>query len=256
MDSQQLYYDKKPIKNVNESLPFFPEKEFCSPYRSTVPLLSLIKDGNKLLSKILSDIGLNFIRDYHLEFKINPPRGGGRASQTDLMIRGPGESLAIEAKWTEPRYDTVAEWRKKGERPKNKGIVLRGWLDLIQPHTQRILDVDHFSDAVYQTVHRAASACFNSEQPHLTYLHFIPDPSGKGATSKQYQSDLEHLRLLLGYPSTFQFYLVNLEIRPTKIFERIKDLPKDTVDTAIAVRNAFEHGPLFDFIDLHLQAIK
>ncbi len=180
----QLYYDKKPIRSINESLLLFPEKEFCSPYRSTIPLLSLIKDGNRILSEILGEIGLNPDCDFHLEFKVDPPQGRGMPSQTDLMIRRPGESLAIEAKWTEPRYDTVAEWRRKSERLTNTGKVLRGWLDLIQPHAQRNLDLNDFSDAVYQSVHRAASACFNSEQPHLAYLHFIPDPSGKGATSK------------------------------------------------------------------------
>jgi hypothetical protein len=50
--------------------------------------------------------------------------------------------------------------------------------------------------------------------------------------------------------------MVDLEIRPTDAFERIKDLPKGTVETATAVRNAFENGPLFDFIDLHLQVIR
>ncbi len=41
-----------------------------------------------------------------------------------------------------------------------------------------------------------------------------------------------------------------------KEFERIKDLPKGTAETAIAVRYAFENSPLFDFIDLHLQVIR
>lgn len=256
MDSQQLYYDKKPIKGINESLLLFPEKEFCSPTRSTLPLLSLLKDETRMLNKVLSESHLNIASDLHLEYKVNPPIGKGKASYTDLMVRQQGDTLAIEAKWTEPRYDTIAEWRKKGERPKNKEKVLRGWLDLIQPHTLRVLDINDFSAAVYQMVHRAASACFNSEQPHLAYLHFTPDPSGKGATSEQYQSDLEHLRLLLGNPSNFQFCMVDLEIRPTDAFERIKDLPKGTVETATAVRNAFENGPLFDFIDLHLQVIR
>ena len=33
----------------------------------------------------------------------------GNPSQTDLMVFGIGRSLAIEAKWTERRYETVAK---------------------------------------------------------------------------------------------------------------------------------------------------
>lgn len=251
----RLHYDKEIVNDVSAALLQYPETEFMSPTRSTVPLLSLLKDGNRILNKALSELHSDTASDLHLEYTVSPPIGKGKASYTDLMVRQQGDTLAIEAKWTEPRYETVAQWRRKGKSPKNRERVLRGWLDLIQPHSTRVLNLDDFSDAVYQMVHRAASACFNSEQPHLAYLHFIPDPSGKGATSKQYQSDLEHLRLLLGNPSNFQFYLVDLEIRLTEAFERIKDLPKGTAETASAVHTALENGPLFEFSDFHLQAI-
>ena len=115
--------------------------------------------------------------------------------------------------------------------------------------------MNDFSDAVYQTVHRAASACFNSEQPHLAYLHFIPDPSGLGATSEQYQSDLKHLKDLLGNPKRFSFYLIDVEIKPTAAFEQIRNLPKGTSETASAVLAALENGPLFEFSGFHLRAI-
>ena len=253
---RQLYYDKDPIKDISEALLLYPKREFYSPTRSTVPLLSLLKDGNRAFDKVLRELKMDVGSDLHLEYTVKSPMGKGKASYTDLMVRETRKTLAIEAKWTEPRYETVAKWRKKGKSPENKERVLKGWLQLIQPHAQRNLDLNDFSDAVYQMVHRAASACFNSEQPRLAYLHFIPDPSGKGATSKQYQSDLEHLRLLLGNPSDFQFYLVDLEIRPTEVFERIKDLPKGSAKTAIAVRNAFDDGALFEFANCHLQVIQ
>jgi len=252
----RLHYDKGVVDDLSAALLQYSETEFMSPTRSTVPLLSLIKDGNKLLSEILSDIGLNSMGDLHLEYTVSPPIGRGKASNTDLMVRQQGEALAIEAKWTEPRYETVFQWRRKGKSPKNRERVLKGWLDLIQPHAQRNLDLNDFSDAVYQTVHRAASACFNSLRPLLAYMHFIPDPSGKGATSKQYQSDLEHLRNLMGNPKRFSFYLIDVEIKPTSTFEQIKNLPKTSLETAQLVRTALTDTTLFEFTDFHLQVIR
>ena len=120
----------------------------------------------------------------------------------------------------------------------------------------RKLDLDDFSGIVYQAIHRAASACYESEKPNLAYLHFVPDPSGKGATATQYESDLELLRELMGKPNEFGIYLIEVNIKQTPAFEKIKDLPKSTAETATAVRNALENGPIFDFSDLHLQDIK
>jgi hypothetical protein len=255
MDSRKLYFDKTPIKSIVESLLLYPEEEFCSPTRSTVPLLSLLKDGNRILNTIIDELHLNNDCDLHLEFKVYPTRGIGAASQTDLMLRGRGETLAMEAKWTEPRYDTVAVWSDTGKSPNNKEKVLRGWFDLIQPHTSRILDIHDFSAAVYQMVHRAASAYFTSEHPRLAYLHFIPDPSGMGATSEQYQSDLEDLKDLIGNPKSFSFYLIDVEIKPTSAFEQIMNLPKASFDTAKLVRTALSDTTLYEFTDVHLQAI-
>lgn len=255
MSSEQhrLYYDKKPIKDLTEALLLYKETEFCSPTRSTVPLLSLLKDGYSILNDVLIELNLSTPCDLHLEFTVNPPMGKGKASHTDLMVRRQGGTLAIETKWTEPRYETVARWREKGKSPANRGRVLRGWLDLIQPHALRILDVNDFSEAVYQMVHRAASACFNSEQPRLAYLHFIPDPSGLGETSEQYRADLKHLKDLLGDPIEFGFYLIEVEIKPTVEFEHIMHLPKTSLETAHVVRTALTDATLFEFTDFHFR---
>ena len=60
--------------------------------------------------------------------------------------------------------------------------TVEGWLRYLQPFASRALQVDDFADAVYQTVHRAASACAVATgkqlQPELVYLHFHPSPLG------------------------------------------------------------------------------
>lgn len=252
---QRLYFDKDPIKDISDALSLYPKREFYSPTRSTVPLLSLLKDANRVFEKVLHELKMNVYSDLHLEYTVKSPMGKGKASHTDLMVRETRRTLAIEAKWTEPRHETVAKWGKRGKSPENKERVLKGWLQLIQPHASRKLDLDDFSGIIYQMVHRAASACYESEKPNLAYLHFVPDPSGKGATATQYESDLELLRELMGKPNEFGIYLIEVNIKQTPAFEKIKDLPKSTAETATVVRNAFENGPLFDFSDLHLQDI-
>jgi len=253
---QQLYYDRNPINDVSASLHYYKAEEFQSPTRSTVPLLALLKDGNEILKSLLVKLQMNTNCDLHLEYTVHPPKGSGRPSQTDLMVRWQADTLAIEAKWTEPRYETIGEWARQGDTPENHSKVLRGWLGLLQPHAARILQVEDFTDAVYQVVHRAASACHKSERPRLAYLHFKPDPSGQGATSAQYQSDLEHLHNLLGNPTNFSFHLIEIEIRPTAAFEQIKNLRKGSAETARSVCDALQNGPLFEFIGTHLQAAR
>ena len=252
LKKQHLYFDKTPIDDVPAALSMYSEKEFMSPTRSTIPLLSLLKDGDEILGSIFSEMNMEIASDLHLEFTVDPPKGCGIASHTDLMVISSLGTLAIEAKWTEPRYETVEEWIKPG----NRELVLRGWLDLLQLQSNRLLKPEDFSGMVYQMVHRAASACYKSEYPQLAYLHFVPDLSERGATSAQYQSDLEHLFNLLGKPDKFNFYLIEVEIKPTLSFEIIKSLPKASSETANTVRAALENGPLFEFKDFSLHTIK
>jgi hypothetical protein len=46
----------------------------------------------------------------HFEFTVEPLRGRGTPSYTDLMVQSESLCLAIEAKWTEPIYNSVSSW--------------------------------------------------------------------------------------------------------------------------------------------------
>lgn len=251
----RMHYDKEIVDDLSAALLRYPETEFISPTRSTLPLLALLKDAHSNLESLLVGLGMNANSNLHLEYTVKPPKGRGKPSHTDLMVRWQTDTLALEAEWTEPRYPTVAEWANKGRVLDNRERIMRGWLDLLQPHSSRVLNLNDFSAAVYQMVHRAASACYMAKQPRLAYLHFIPDPSGLSATSEQYLSDLKHLKDLMGHPKGFSFYLIDVEIKPTAAFEQIRDLPRDTPETASAVRAALQNGPLFEFSDPHLNTI-
>jgi hypothetical protein len=123
-----------------------------------------------------------------------------------------------------------------------------GWLSLLQPYVHNQLQLDHFGEAVYQTVHRAASACVTGRIAALAYIQFCPLPNGADAGSRL-RGDLDHLYTLLGAPERFPFWLVEVVIRPTEGFERIRNLTKGLPATADAVRSALCDGPLFEFED-------
>jgi hypothetical protein len=63
------------------------------------------------------------------------------------MLQSESRCLAIEAKWTEPAYETVSKWRgdksqednvpqDRNEPPTNREQVLGGWLELLKKYTR------------------------------------------------------------------------------------------------------------------------
>ncbi len=252
----KLYYDRTAITTMDDALSHYSVDEFESPWRSTVPSLSWLKHEIAMLDSLLKELEMPEICDLHLEYKVEPPKGSGQASHTDLMIKSGDCSLAVEAKWTEPRYETVAKWLKKGPDPRNRSEVLAGWLSLLQNHARRELHMEDFSDAVYQMVHRAASACAAEKMPKLAYLVFKPSPNPMTADIQTIHNDLTHLWSLLGNPKGFPFYLVEVPLSPTPAFKAIASLPKRDKTTAQQVKAAlFGSDRLFKFEKYHLTKI-
>lgn len=250
-----VHYDKEIISDIDKAVTVYGEKEFQSPTRSTVPLLSWIKHEQPMVSSLLRDIGIPTDCNLHLEYSVAPQQGKGVASHTDIMVISGESSLAIEAKWTEPRYETVGEWLEKGSNPPNRRDVLTGWLGLLRQHAQCTLDVGDFSDIVYQMVHRAASACAAGVDPKMAYLVFKPSLDPRTASIQQIQADLNHLWGLLGRPKGFPFYLVEMQLSPTAAFDAIASLPKGDEATNETVRDALCNGPLFDFSEYELRTV-
>src|SRR5207248_1054781 len=89
-------------------------KEFESATRSTVPMLDLLIHSRPVFDTIISEIGIPSQYDLHLEYTVGPFGGRGKASHTDVMLTSGTESLAIEAKWTEPMYEAIKDWPEKG----------------------------------------------------------------------------------------------------------------------------------------------
>src|SRR5258708_4753147 len=160
-------------------------------------------------------------------------------------------AVAVEAKWTEPRYETVSEWLSS----QNRREVLDGWLSLIQPFALEPLTSDDVASAVYQTVHRAASACHDGRIPKLVYLQFTPLPDRRAQEPALIQ-DLACLHRAIGAPTAFPFWLVDVEIEQTDAFKALRHLPKGSAATANAVIEALQNGPLFRFNGFRVQRVQ
>lgn len=260
-DTPQLFFDSAPAKDFEDLVGKFPKKAFASPYRSSVPLIGLVKDDWPLFQKVLSGCGLPADMSVHFEYQVKSPRRNGTPSHSDLMLLSESSAAAVEAKWTEPRYPSVEKRLAKKLKSDDEAEAqdprdfVEGWLELLGPYCAKPLLLDHFSSAVYQTVHRAASACALSRSPTLVYIHFTtPGAHRSKKYPDHYYKDLKYLHDLMGNPADFPFYLVEIPVEPTRQFIAIQNLTKGLEQTHREVRSAFS-GILFNFGDPRIRAI-
>jgi hypothetical protein len=224
-----------------------------SPYRSTVPLLSLVEHNRSEWLGILGSLGAPPDARVHFEFCVASPKVGGNPSQTDVLLTSDLMVWAIEAKWTEPRYETIAKRLAKLEADgADPRLTVSGWLMHLQEFANRQLRLEDFGGVVYQMLHRAASACVvakkQSKEPRLVYFHFSPSPDMRSSSTDQYLADLKLLHGLMGSPIRMGFIVVEIPMQPTSAFEAIKSLNKRSPASSIAVVEALRRGPLFEFL--------
>jgi hypothetical protein len=251
-----LFFNQKPVAHVDYALDLYKRSEFASATRSTVPLVSLLKHGGEVWAHITTELlAEDRTGEMHLEFTLKPLQGRGEASHTDVMLIQGNRAVAFEAKWTEPPYDRVSKWLVGGDEPENRRLVMSGWLSLLQVHATRKLRLEDFGAAIYQTVHRAASACYAGHKPTLAYIQFCPLANGCHPDAIL-MNHLSHLHSLLGAPDEFPFWLVEVVAKPTETFETIRGLTKGLPNTGKEVRRALCNGRLFEFTQLHLHRIR
>lgn len=244
------------ISGVADAVPLYGSKEFASPTRSTVPMLSLLLRSTDVFDAIVQQLGMPNGYELFLEYKVKPPKGRGTASHTDLMLTAGTDSLAIEAKWTEPMYDPVSKWLKSGKDSSNREQVLDGWLSLLEGPAQGSLDRCDFDDLTYQMVHRAASAAAAGAAPRLAYFLFKPSDAKNTATANDMFRQLESLWKLLESPAGFPFSVVEITAHPTEALDAIKHLPKNDQSTSDAVVAALlSEIPLFDFSEFEVSHV-
>lgn len=198
----------------------YSKKEFDSPTRSTIPLLEFWRSPGSRVKDLSAALRLPVPHRVQLDFEhlVRPPRGSGKESQTDLMVLSPQHAIAMEAKWTEPRYDDVDKWLRNGSA--NRKAVLQGWCELLQQHGAGPIAEGSLLKLPYQMVHRAASAChaIKAGYPLLVYLVFEPTAHKR----REYLSDLSRLRDALGPRSSLVMALAECRIEQLPLLAKIR----------------------------------
>ena len=197
----------------------FPRKEFDSPTRSTIPLLEFWRSPTQRIEELSTALQLPVPRhvQLHFEYLVRSPRGSGKESHTDLMVLSPEQAIAIEAKWTESRYQVIAKWLTGSS---NRRAVLRGWCELLEQHGASPITEGSLSELPYQMVHRAASAChaIKTGRPLLVYLVFHPTAKKRA----EYLSDLSRLRDVLGPRSSLVIAFAECSIEQLALLAELR----------------------------------
>ena len=212
-----------------------PAKEFAKPTRSTLPLLAWWRDQDP--SSIIDVDGAVLEVEAQVASSCvigddGPTNRRNQASFTDLMVRNADAAAAFEGKWTEPQYDTVADWLAKRPGPNREGVI-EHWLDLLAPYCGTI-DRDLLGQCTYQMLHRAASACAQGrERAILVYQVFAHG-------TDEYVRRLDILRRTLA-PDRLELTVMPVPMRTTEAWARLRSASSERIRRAL-----LEHA-LFDF---------
>jgi hypothetical protein len=242
-----LRYGSEPARDFDELISLVPDSEITSPVCSTVVNLGYWKKMTDRLFEIVTRLGFKQERGFSatFEYLLSPQRGKGNPSHTDLMLMAPATRIAIEAKFTESRYETVAKWLGKGNAG-NRQLVLSGWTRLLEiESSESILHLP------YQLIHRAASSCAGKETYRaMVYLQFVDDQQ-KSAKLASVIDDMKSMRRLVSsqklnflsvimIPVSLTDACHSLQRRWTNPHERI-ELP-DEIREAIRSNNLYVYG--------------
>ena len=197
----------------------YPPSEFDSPTRSTIPLLAFWRSPERPIEELAGALALPVPRRVRLDFEhlVSPPRGRGRASHTDLMALSAEHAIAIEAKWTEPRYPIVRDWLGKSA---NRREVLGGWCDLLRRRAGGPVHEKELDELPYQMVHRAASACHPEDVSRACMVYMVFEPTAEKRT--EYLEDLGRLRDILGTGSSLSIACVECSIEQSRALVELR----------------------------------
>jgi len=216
----QLQHGNKPVSDYLGLIERYPESEFNSPYRSTVPLLSFWSNMQDQLDGFTRLLGLRPMSQVVacFEFEVDVQQGKGRPSQTDLMIMSDNHAIGIEAKYTEPPYQTVHTWMGNSS---NRMQVLEGWLELICSAVgHERIKIEDVVDLSYQLVHRCASVCY-PKVDYRTLVYQCFDLDEKKAL--YYRSQLKSLNALLSKPHELEFFVVNVPLVKSQVYAELQN---------------------------------
>jgi len=243
----RLSWNLEQAASFNALLALPPDSALDSPWRSVVPLLDFWRKPQERLSEVGRRLGVNLISTTELAFEFPVPvqKGRGKSSFTDVMIIGPDSAIAVEAKYTEPEYQSVRDWLG-ATTGSNREHVLAGWLGLLNAYANKPLERNAILDLPYQLIHRGASACLLG-QPNtaLVYLIF-------GASSPQhYREHITQLTALIGKTGRMSLNVLTCDLSPLSAVAELEQTWKSGERRmADSVRKALADEPCYSFGDL------
>jgi hypothetical protein len=240
-----MRYDDRVVPDFEQLVKLLPPDALASPLGSTVPLVDFWRTPESRLTQLSAAIGVALPPpiDLCFEFPVRVQRGRGKASFTDLMIVANSAAVAIEAKFTEPPYETVGTWLRDPPEP-NRSEVLEGWLDLIRSASGTSLRVADVMDLPYQLIHRTASVC-SVRRPvrAVVYQVFGECPFDC------YVNNLSDLWRRLGRTAAIGFHVLGCPLNSLQTHEDLvkqwkqgDHLVGDTVRAALLTRSLFSFG--------------
>lgn len=217
-----LSFKGRRVVDFADLLRAYGDAELDAPTRSTVPLLAWWRSADDALSALATAVGRPVSQPVSLAFEYPVPvqgDGQGAASQTDLLVSTPTQAIAIEAKSTEPAYQTVDAWLGGRGEDSNRGRVLRGWLGVIREAAGVALTPADVADVTYQLIHRTASACHvRAEWRAVVYQGFgLRTPEREA-----YVEQIRRLYALLGRPPQLRFFVFDCPIHPTAAYADLR----------------------------------
>ena len=240
----QLLAHGQAVGSFGELVKQLGDNAFASPTRSTVPLLDYWRGPAPRLRDLWERLGVSHLDDAELYFEYNVPvrQGRGKPSYTDLMVLARGVAVAIEAKFTEPRYESVGAWLRRSTST-NRSQVLDGWLEAIEAVLEARIPRDSVVDLPYQLVHRTASVCCADRPRRFVVYQVFGEMVGR-----HYSDDLRRFASLIGEQDRITFVTLGCGFHPTEAYAQLvalwnsgrRDLARDVRDRLIA-------QPLLDF---------
>jgi hypothetical protein len=240
-----LSYCGDPVPSFAELIRRFPLDSFGSPNRSTLLLLDYWRDPHATASRFLSLFGHGPCDlELHFEYQVAVAKGRGKPSFTDLMIVHPHCAIALEAKYTEPRYESVREWLSLTPSA-NRTAVLEGWFSAIAQKIGKQPDEVLCRDLPYQLIHRTASACTLQREETWVVYHVF----GKAAT--HYADDLIAIASALR-TTQIRFALLSTPVMPTAAHDYVWLAWGRSHAQRGDIRAALLAGPLFAFAETRI----
>jgi hypothetical protein len=213
-----------------------------------VPLVDFWRTPESRLAQLSAAIRVPLLplTDLCFEFPVPVTRGRGKPSFTDLMIIADSAAVAIEAKFTEPPYETVGTWLRDPPEA-NRSEVLEGWLDLIRSASGASLSVADVIDLPYQLVHRTASVCSVSRPVRAVVYQVFYQEDGQDSL-EYYVNNLTDLWWRLGRTAAIGFHVFSCPLNSLQTHEDlVKEWKQRDHPVGEAVRIALLMGTLFSF---------